>query len=359
MSPTAQRRPRTLRGEGHAAPSNDTDGEALAAASPTSRRSTTSTPTSALPSTHALELRVLGGSQAGARMPWPATGGALVLRAGEDIDETIRADLLLDSDRPALLRLRAQRDGEARVEVLSGEVTLGDETHAAGSVFRWPLLVPMQIGASASIAVGAADAAIWPLAPLHGDDASGGVDGAAHPRTDGDPSQSDAAAHANGGGEADGDESSDAMPPRTRMDTWLAGGGAVLGVTGLVWSLLITMPTAPHAAVPVVVARTPVAAPQDELVFDAPAAGQAQPVADAKPAAEPEPPRVPTLPSAGNEPGKRIVTLVSQGQLPHLVTADGTRYFVGAVLPSGHRVAAVLPQALVLERDGQQSRIEF
>ena len=78
-----------------------------------------------------------------------------------------------------------------------------------------------------------------------------------------------------------------------------------------------------------------------------------------KPAAEPEPPRPPTLPSAGNEPGKRIVTLVSQGQLPHLVTADGTRYFVGAVLPSGHRVAEVLPQALVLERDGQQSRIEF
>lgn len=66
----------------------------------------------------------------------------------------------------------------------------------------------------------------------------------------------------------------------------------------------------------------------------------------------------PTLPSAGGEAGKRIVALVSHG-LPHLITADGARYFVGALLPSGHRVAAVLPQALLLERDGRQSRIDF
>ncbi|OYU28082.1 MAG: hypothetical protein CFE41_07590 [Burkholderiales bacterium PBB2] len=68
--------------------------------------------------------------------------------------------------------------------------------------------------------------------------------------------------------------------------------------------------------------------------------------------------RLPTLPSAGAEPGKRIVALVSQG-LPHLITADGARYFVGAVLPSGHRLVAVQPQALLLEREGRTSRIDF
>lgn len=354
MNTTAQRRPRTLRGEVDTAKAVEGPSASASAVDPSMQATPSMSP-------EALELRVLGGPQAGARVPWPATGGALVLRAGEDIDEAIRADLLIDSERPALLRLRAQRDGEARVEVLSGEVTLGEHTHATGAVFRWPLLVPMQIGDSAAIAVGAAQAEIWPLAPLHGDSNRSGdeCDDDADPsrRADVDGNGSDVSSNAQA--DADGSDTMAGHPPRGRVDTWLAGGGAVLGVAGLVWSLLITLPTAPHAAVPALVARAPVAAPQDELVFDAPAAGPAEPAVQAKPAAEPDPPRPPTLPSAGNEPGKRIVTLVSQGQLPHLVTADGTRYFVGAVLPSGHRVAAVLPQSLVLERDGQQSRIEF
>ncbi|WP_343627291.1 hypothetical protein [Roseateles sp.] len=355
MNPTAQRRPRTLRGEVDTAKAVEGSSASACAVDPPMQAKPSMSP-------EALELRVLAGPQAGARVPWPATGGALVLRAGEDIDDTIRADLLIDSERPALLRLRAQRDGEARVEVLSGAVTIGDHTHATGAVFRWPLLVPMQIGDSAAIAVGEAQAEIWPLAPLYGDSNRSGdeTDDAADSSRRADAIGNGADAGSDGDADADGSNPMAGIPPRGRVDTWLAGGGAVLGIAGLVWSLLITLPTAPHAAVPVLVAQTPVPAPHDELVFEAPAAGRAEPApVEPKPAAEPEPPRPPTLPSAGNEPGKRIVTLVSQGQLPHLVTADGTRYFVGAVLPSGHRVAAVLPQALVLERDGQQSRIEF
>jgi len=88
-----------------------------------------------------------------------------------------------------------------------------------------------------------------------------------------------------------------------------------------------------------------------QLAGPAPAAAASEAVASAAG-------QTPTLPSAGGEPGKRIVALVSHG-LPHLITADGARYFVGALLPSGHRVAAVLPQALLLERDGRQSRIDF
>ena len=42
-----------------------------------------------------------------------------------------------------------------------------------------------------------------------------------------------------------------------------------------------------------------------------------------------------------------------------MVTADGARYFLGAVLPSGHRIADVQPQTLTLERDGQQQVLNF
>lgn len=110
----------------------------------------------------------------------------------------------------------------------------------------------------------------------------------------------------------------------------------------------------PPAALERALADTRAALPplRELRVAAAPAAASAPIVAAASA------PPAPTLPSAGGEPGKRIVALVTAG-LPHLVTADGARYFVGAVLPSGHRVAAVEPQSLLLERDGQRSRIDF
>jgi len=43
----------------------------------------------------------------------------------------------------------------------------------------------------------------------------------------------------------------------------------------------------------------------------------------------------------------------------YLVTADGSRYFVGALLPSGHRVARINPGSVTLELHGQQTTLNF
>lgn len=69
------------------------------------------------------------------------------------------------------------------------------------------------------------------------------------------------------------------------------------------------------------------------------------------PAPKPAPPVV-------DDPGKRIAALVP-GEMAHVVTADGSRYFVGAQLPSGHRITQVSAQALQLERDGELSIVGF
>lgn len=379
-----------------------------------------------------LELRVLGGPQAGAAIPWPEAGRALVLAVGDDAGETV--DLQLAGDVPVRLRLRASLSGAANCEVLAGEVWLGDEVLATGVRFEWPMHVPLQLGGPLAIAFGEAKAGIWALMALAAEPAPAPAMAAETPP--------------------------EAPEPRGRLDAWLAGGGAVLGAAGLVWALLAAVPTAPHAAVPptpdwsraeaalrepdfagltlervadnqarltgriatrshaqrvqsrtatwpvvplwqVQVDESLAASAEDalqlaglpwkaavtglgELRLDGdPTALSADrmaralaevraalpqvsklvtPPLPAVASAAPTPadnPRMPALPSAGGEPGKRIVTLVSWGELPHIVTADGGRYFVGAVLPSGHRLLAVQPQALLLERDGRETRIDF
>ena len=47
------------------------------------------------------------------------------------------------------------------------------------------------------------------------------------------------------------------------------------------------------------------------------------------------------------------------GEPAYVVTVDGARYFVGAMLPSGHRIARIAPQQVVLERDGRQMNLNF
>jgi type III secretion protein D len=70
------------------------------------------------------------------------------------------------------------------------------------------------------------------------------------------------------------------------------------------------------------------------------------------------PPPAPPPTPLPDDPGKRIASIVP-GETPFVVTADGARYFVGATLPSGHRIAGVAPHALTLERDGQRSTLNF
>ena len=69
-------------------------------------------------------------------------------------------------------------------------------------------------------------------------------------------------------------------------------------------------------------------------------------------------PLPPAAPALVDDPGKRIASLVP-GDPAYVVTADGARYFVGALLPSGHRITEVAQQRVTLERDGQQSTLNF
>jgi type III secretion protein D len=66
----------------------------------------------------------------------------------------------------------------------------------------------------------------------------------------------------------------------------------------------------------------------------------------------------PPAPPVPDDPNKRIASLVP-GEPAYVVTADGAHYFVGALLPSGHRIAQIAAQRVVLERDGQQTSLNF
>lgn len=70
------------------------------------------------------------------------------------------------------------------------------------------------------------------------------------------------------------------------------------------------------------------------------------------------PPAPSKAPAVAADPGKRVAAIVP-GDPAYVVTADGTRYFPGAVLPTGHRIQAILPNLVQLEREGQMSELTF
>ncbi len=57
-------------------------------------------------------------------------------------------------------------------------------------------------------------------------------------------------------------------------------------------------------------------------------------------------------------PGKRISSLVA-GETGYLVTADGGRYFIGAILPTGHRIVSIEGRQVMLEQNGTAVRWIF
>ncbi|MEW6704700.1 MAG: hypothetical protein AB1430_07610 [Pseudomonadota bacterium] len=59
-----------------------------------------------------------------------------------------------------------------------------------------------------------------------------------------------------------------------------------------------------------------------------------------------------------DDPGKRIASIVP-GESPYVVTADGTRYFLGALLPTGHRIDAIDAHSVLLFKDGQHHTLRF
>jgi type III secretion protein D len=56
--------------------------------------------------------------------------------------------------------------------------------------------------------------------------------------------------------------------------------------------------------------------------------------------------------------GKRFVAIVP-GDAAYAVTADGTHYFPGAMIPTGHKIHAIERNQLVLEKDGVLSPLQL
>jgi type III secretion protein D len=63
-------------------------------------------------------------------------------------------------------------------------------------------------------------------------------------------------------------------------------------------------------------------------------------------------------PAVVDDPGKRVASIV-QGDPPYIVTVDGTRYFEGALLPSGHRIAGIAEKQVLLEFNGVRTPLIF
>jgi type III secretion protein D len=82
-------------------------------------------------------------------------------------------------------------------------------------------------------------------------------------------------------------------------------------------------------------------------------AGLAQLVANNEP-----PPAGPSPVPRVDDPGKRVAGIVG-GDAAHVVTADGTRYFIGALLPTGHRITNIVDRQVKLEREGERSVLAF
>jgi type III secretion protein D len=70
------------------------------------------------------------------------------------------------------------------------------------------------------------------------------------------------------------------------------------------------------------------------------------------------PPRTASPVPALDDPGKRVASIVA-GDDPYVVTIDGNRYFVGAMLPTGHRILGIDGSKVQLEREGVLSAVAF
>jgi type III secretion protein D len=366
-----------------------------------------------LDSMHALELRVFEGPQGGARAPL-AAGTPCVLAALPDAHAE-GADIVLREEQapPARVRVRADLP-QATIEVLQGQVQLGDKTLATGEHALWPMHSPLKIGSSV-VAFGRACVDDWSAAPS--------ATAADEPAPESKPAP---------------------RPLRRRAEVWLAsmGGGVLLACVGALWMAHVAAAPAqpaPDAAAALVSALrasefAPLEAgrsadgritlrgrlttqvqrdqldawlaerhmsPTIEVWVDEAVAHEvtevfringvavrtqlAGPGRIAAEAAEPDAEKLnraaavvkrdvrglqaldvrntakpvpPPAPPVADDPGKRIASLVP-GEPAYIVTADGSRYFIGAMLPTGHRITQIAKASITLERNGQQSTLDF
>jgi hypothetical protein len=321
-----------------------------------------------------LELRVLAGPQAGARAPlargpgWRIGGGPA---SAVPVARGPASDILLHSPSGFMVQLDWAAGSESAVLCLvDGAGRLGDAELAVGAQQAWPMRQPLVLG-EVVLAYGPADEPVWTETPA----------------------ETPAAAPA----------PTPAHPAPAGLERWLLTGGAALAVAcvgllflvdglppaqaGLSSAMAPALPIAPHAgATP---AGTEDRARAVAEVFRLHGiAVQAQPRADgsivvqaqerdswrveqAEKAARRDVPGLgpltvrnqPPTATPGPRPplqadaGKRITAVVADSGTPYFVTADGSRYFIGALLPSGHRVLQIAEQAVTVERDGQLTRL--
>ena len=359
---------------------------------------------SLFPTGRALELRVLSGPQAGACAALPSSAACVL--AGAADEEAGAADIVLRDEGAAALRMRITAMGEqALVEVLRGRVTLGDMALEAGQASAWAMHAPLQVGSS-TLAFGAAGDEAWPapqaapqeaaepapqrrgaawLLPLGVALAFGclGLLGFVHvvsaqrPAAVAAPSLADAlrgsefsaltlATDSAGREELRGRLGT--LAQRIRLDAWLAARQAsplldvqvdeaiardvtdVFRVNGVAVQARVQGPgqIAVDAAEP---DAGRLARAEEVVRRDVHGLDKLSLLNKAAPAPPPAPPVV-------DDPGKRIASLVP-GDPPYLVTVDGARYFVGAMLPSGHRITQIAGQRVTLERDGQTTALNL
>ncbi len=70
------------------------------------------------------------------------------------------------------------------------------------------------------------------------------------------------------------------------------------------------------------------------------------------------PPGMPSPVPNLDDPGKRVASIVASDE-PYVATQDGTRYFIGALLPTGHRILAIADGRVELEREGLNTALTF
>jgi type III secretion protein D len=356
----------------------------------------------------ALELRVLSGPQAGARAPL-GIADVCVLAAGAQADD---ADIVLRDDGSPPVRVRiAAGAGMALLDVLDGPVMLGTQPLSPGESHAWPMHAPLRVGSSV-VAYGLAAAEAWPSeaasdgmpmdepAPADMPHAEArkpkrrsagwmvalcliaGVGSAAAfgasrllaptpvsaPQAtlaellrDSDFATLEATQDASGRPELRGRLAT--LAQRTQLDAWLAAHhqtpmmNVVVDVTDVFRVHGVAVQAKVQRAGHVLAeAAEPDAAllarAEDVVRRDVRGLANLKVVNTAPPAAPPPPPPMP------DDPGKRIASVVP-GDPAFIVTVDGARYFVGAMLPSGHRITAIAGQRVSLERDGKSSTLNL